>query len=260
MGTIQLEHLPFETDEGVARRARLGLVALSTDYTVEHEYRAVLRSLPGVALYTARIANETTITPRSLAAMEAGIAPSAETLLPGDRIDVIAYGCTSASMVIGEDRVRGLLRGVKPMAEATTPITAAKAAFDAFGARRIGVLTPYTADVNAGIQACLEDAGYEVPVFGSFNEPSDPVVAAISPKSIRAACQRIRDAASFDALFVSCTSVRLLEEAKALEDLLGVPVTSSNHAMIWHCLRLAGVDDLLPEFGSLYGLGMAQQG
>jgi maleate isomerase len=38
---------------------------------------------------------------------------------------------------------------------------------------------------------------------------------------------------------------------------LGKPVTSSNHAMAWHCLRLAGVDDALPQFGRLFTLPLA---
>jgi maleate isomerase len=29
-------------------------------------------------------------------------------------------------------------------------------------------------------------------------------------------------------------------------------VTSSNHALAWHCLRLAGYDDLVPGFGRLF--------
>jgi maleate isomerase len=32
---------------------------------------------------------------------------------------------------------------------------------------------------------------------------------------------------------------------------LGKPVTSSNHALAWHCLRLAGVEEPLPQWGRL---------
>lgn len=249
--TVLLEHLPFETDAGVSSRARLGLIALASDYTVEHEYRLVLRDLPGVALYTARIANDPQVTPGTLAAMEARLTPVAETLLPGDRLDVVAYGCTSASMIIGPERVASHIRVAKPGVATTTPITAALAALARFGAKRVGVLTPYTADVNRGIRAFLEKSALEVPVFGSFNEPLDPVVSAISPVSLRAAVQRIADEAPVDAIFVSCTSVRLLEQVEELEVALGVPVTSSNQALIWQSLRLAGISDTIPGMGRL---------
>ena len=59
-----------------------------------------------------------------------------------------------------------------------------------------------------------------------------------------------------DAVFVSCTNVRLLDVVEELEQELGKPVTSSNHALGWHCLRLAGIEDHRP-FGSLYSLGIA---
>ncbi|MFK7942540.1 MAG: aspartate/glutamate racemase family protein [Paracoccaceae bacterium] len=250
--TVMLEHLPFETDAGIGARARLGLIALATDYTIEHEYRVVLARLPGVAQYTSRIPMDPHVTPGSLAAMEAGIKPSAAILLPGDSLDAVAYGCTSASMIIGPERVTELVREAKPGVEVATPITAAMAALGHFAARRIGVLTPYTRDVNTGIQTFIENAGFEVPVFGSFNEPSDPVVGAISPVSIRKAVLKVVETAEVDAVFVSCTSLRLVEHVAALEAELDLPVTSSNHALIWQSLRLAGIEDRLDGLGKLF--------
>ena len=47
-------------------------------------------------------------------------------------------------------------------------------------------------------------------------------------------------------------SVRLVEIAADLERELGKPVTSSNHALAWHCLRLAGIEDQLPQWGRLF--------
>ena len=252
-GTCELiEHLPFKTDAGIARRARIGLIVLATDFTIEHEFRQVLQHVPGVALYQSRIMNSQQITPESLAAMKSGIADAAAVILPGNPLDVIAYGCTSASMVLGEETVFERIHAARPDVKATTPITAAFAAFDALGAKRIGVLTPYRRDVNQVVQSYIENKGYQVPVFGSFNEPDDGIVAAIDGASIEAGVEAITTRHKVDMVFVSCTSVQLLETASVIERRLGVPVTSSNHAMAWHCLRLAGVTDALPQFGRLY--------
>ena len=247
-----IEHLPFAMDGGIGARARIGLIVLATDFTIEHEYRAVLAKLPGVALYQSRIMNSPQITPETLAAMKADIAGAAAVILPGNRLDVVAYGCTSASMVLGEDTVFERIHAARPGVKCTTPITAAFAAFEAFGARRIGVLTPYRADVNAVVRGYIEKKGFEVPVFGSFNEPDDGIVAAMDAASIEAGIEAITRAHKVDMVFVSCTSVRLLNAAARIEKRIGIPVTSSNHAMAWHCLRLAGIDDKLPEFGQLY--------
>jgi len=246
-----LPNLPFETDPGIAHRAAIGLIVLATDQTVEHEFRKIV-SQPGVAFYESRIPNASQVTPETLQAMEPLIADRADVILPGLPLDVVAFGCTSASMVIGEERVFELIRSVRPGVACTTPITAAFAAFDALGLRRIGVLTPYRDDVNRIMREYIVERGYEVPVFGSFCEENDHVAARIDARSIERGIERIAESGHVDGVFISCTSLRLAESAAAIERAIGKPVTSSNHAMAWHCLRLAGVDDPQPELGQLY--------
>jgi maleate isomerase len=251
-GMILAEHLPFQTDGGIAARAALGLIVLATDFTIEHEWRQIMSGLSGVGLYQSRILNDNAITPETLRAMEPRIAAATEVILPGAPLDVVAFGCTSAAMAIGEEKVFERIRGVRPDAKCTTPITAAFAAFRKLGAKRIGVLTPYRADVNAIVAGYIRAAGFEVPVFGSFNEESDRIVSRISPQSVRNGIRALISRAPVDAVFVSCTSVRLAENAAAIEGEIGLPVTSSNHAMAWHALRLAGVADALPQWGRLF--------
>lgn len=250
-GPVMIEHLPFDTDAGLAERAAIGVIVLGSDYTLEHEFRRLL-AVPGVAYYQSRIRNDPDITPDSLRAMEGRITEAADVILPGTPLDVVAYGCTSASMVLGEEKVFERIRAARPQAKCTTPITAAFAAFKALGARRVGVLTPYRADVNAIVAAYIAARGIEVPVFGSFNEQNDAVVSRISQASLAAAVARLLDMAELDAIFVSCTSVRLAEAVVGLEEQFAIPLTSSNHAMAWHCLRLAGIDDIRPEHGRLF--------
>lgn len=257
-GGIQLiENLPFDTDGGIASRARIGLLVLATDFTIEHEWRAIMAGLQGVALYESRILNDNIITPETLRAMEPRIAAATDVILPGTELDVVAYGCTSASMAIGEEKVFERIRSARPNARCTTPITAAFAAFQALKARRIGVLTPYRADVNQIVADYIRARGFDVPVFGSFNEPDDSKVARISPVSVRRGVATILARANVDAVFVSCTSVRLAEAACAIEAETGVPVTSSNHTMAWHALRLAGVTEAMPRWGRLFEMQLA---
>lgn len=245
------EHLPFATDAGYGSTARVGLVVLASDFTIDREFRQIFVQ-PEVDYYTARVENSMTITPATLAAMESRIPTAVELILPGEPLDVVAYGCTSATTVLGEDVVRRRIREVQPDAKVTTPITAAFAAFRAMAAERIAVLTPYRSDVNQVVRDYITAAGFEVPVFGSFNEEQDPVVARIDHNSIARGVQRLLTARDVDMVFVSCTSVRLAESVCALEQAAGVPVTSSNLAMAWHSLRLCGVTEPMPQWGSLY--------
>lgn len=248
-----IENLPFSTKASIGSRARIGLVVLASDYTVENEFRQAI-DLPGVDVFHARISNAPNVTPETLAAMGPSITETAERLLPGDTLDVLAYGCTSASMVLGPDHVNNSLLAAKPEAKVTNPASAAFAALEALGARRIAVLTPYRRDVNEYVSKGLQAGGLEIEVFGSFNEEMDPIVAKIDDQSLISGVKTIIEGKQVDAVFVSCTSIRLMHVVERLEFETGLPVTSSNHAMAWHCLRLAGIDSPIDGFGRLYKL------
>ena len=250
---VNRRHLPFELDAGIAARAAIGLVVLATDHTIEHEWRRML-ALPGVAFYESRIYNSNQVTPETLQAMEAGLAGAAGLIRPGERLDVMAYGCTSGSMVIGEEKVFQRLREARPGIPCTTPITAALAAFTALGLARIALLTPYIDEINRMMRSYIEARGVAVPVMGSFNHEDDNEVARITPASIADAVLELGREASVDGVFVSCTSLRVAEHVAAMEAKLKKPVTASNHAMAWHSLRLAGYRDAVPGFGRLFQL------
>ncbi len=248
---VNRSNMPHRLDRGIAARAALGLIVLATDQTIEHEFRRLL-DLPGVALYQSRILNDASITPKTLREMEGRLAAATEVILPGTPLDVVAFGCTSASMVIGEERVFELIRSVRPGIACTTPITAARAAFETLGVGRIALLTPYRDDINRFMREYFESRGVKVPVMGSFNEEDDRRAARIDAASIRDAAIELGRSSAVDAVFVSCTSLRLLDAVVAIETALGKPATSSNHALAWHCLRLAGIAEPRPDRGTLF--------
>ena len=109
-----IENIPFDTDAGVGTLANIGLLVLQTDQTIEDEFRFALPE--GVALYESRLPSPVEITPDNLRRMEAEI-PAATRLFPDVRMDVVGFGCTSGSLVIGEGnvaaRVQEVLPGVK---------------------------------------------------------------------------------------------------------------------------------------------------
>ncbi|MCU1400453.1 MAG: Asp/Glu racemase [Acidimicrobiales bacterium] len=249
---ITIEHLPYEHDAGLAPVGRIGLVMLASDHTIEAEMHALVDRVPGLGLFGNRIRNEDQITPDTLRAMAPRITATVDEILPGGHLDVVAFACTSATMAIGEEGVFERIRAARPGVACTTPITGALAAFAALGVRRVGVLTPYRTDVNEIVAAYLTARGIEVPVFGSFNEESDAAVSTISPASVRSGVLRLLETEPVEAVFVSCTSVRLAQHVAELEQEVGLPVTSSNLAMAWHAIRLAGVADAIPGLGRLF--------
>ncbi len=243
--------LAFDTDAGVGRRARLGVVVLQADETLEPELARVT-ALDGVALYHSRIPMAPEIRADTLAAMERDL-PGAVRMFPeGLGFDVIGYGCTSGATVIGSRNVARAIRSVFPDAQVTDPLAAIIAAARALGVRRLGFVTPYVPEVSRAMRAALEDAGLAIASFGSFGEGDDRVVARISETSILRAAEQVAGAAPCDAVVIACTNLRCLAVLEQIEHRTGVAAISSNQALGWHMLRLAGVEDTLPGLGKLF--------
>jgi len=250
---LDLGVLDSELDGGLAHRAAIGLVVLASDQTLEHEFRELIR-IRGVAFYESRVFNHNEITPETLRAIGPRIAPSLGLILPGVRLDVVGFGCTSATMTLGEAAVFAEIHRARPGVACTTPVTAALAAFRAFGARRIGLLTPYSARINESLARYFESRGVGVAAMATFDRPDDREAARISLGSIEKGATRLAGAPGVDCVFVACTSLRVAAVIERIEARTGVPVTSSNHAMAWHCLRLGGIEDRVEGAGRLFGL------
>ncbi|MDU9005280.1 maleate cis-trans isomerase family protein [Sedimentitalea todarodis] len=246
--------LDFQTDSGIGTRANLGVIVLETDETLEHEFSRIM-ARSGVALYHSRIAMVPEIRPDTLARMELDLPASARLLPPSLRFDAIGFGCTSASTVIGSENVALAVQSACPGAQVTDPLAALIAAGRALGAKRLGFVTPYVAEVSARMRQKLEDAGFEIVGFGSFEEGNDRVVARITEDSILQAIESVAAEAPCDAVVVSCTNLRCLDVIPRAEAKIGVPVISSNQALAWHMLCLAGIDDTCAEFGRLFAQG-----
>jgi len=247
----KIERLDFSTDDGVGERARIGLLVSESDQTMETEFR-MLTNLPGVSVYHARLANDVVVTPETLGKMEVEL-PVAARLLPDYMgLKSIGYGCTSGSTIIGEARVAEIFEDAHSGVPSTNPLTAAKAALSALGVKRLGLLTPYSPVVTDAMQANFNAAGIAITVVGSFYEESDLVVGKIDPKSILQAAISVGQSDDVDGVFISCTSLRAAGIIDEAERTLGKPVTASNHALAWHLLRLAGIDDTIDAVGKLY--------
>lgn len=246
-----VETLNFTTDEGLGQRARIGLIVLQTDQTIEHEMTRLLGD-EGVALYHARIRNDVEVTPDTLRQMEINL-PRTASLLPSSfEFDAIGYACTSGATVIGEDRVDKIIRKVHSNAKTSNPISACKAALRALGLKRIALLTPYSPEVTSEMQDNLREAGFQVNAVASFNESDDFTVARISTDSILKAVLKVGARDDCDVVFVSCTSLRALEIIAQAEVQLGKPVISSNQTLAWHLMQLAGLESKIENCGRLF--------
>jgi maleate isomerase len=246
-----IETLDFETDAGLGQKARIGLIVLQTDQTIEHEFARLMPG-DGTALYHARIPNAMEVSPETLRQMQRDLPTTAALLPPSFGFDAIGYACTSGATMIGEDQVDQMIRAVHTQAKTSNPITACKAALSALDLSRIALVTPYPPEVTIKMQANLRDAGFDTLAVASFNQSDDFTVARISSASILNAVTAIGAREEVEGVFVSCTSLRALEAIEAAEAQINKPVIASNQVLAWHLMRLAGLSDRAAGVGRLF--------
>ena len=239
-------------DRGRHWRARIGFVVLAMEQTVEDDVFTL--TPPGVGVHFSRIRMSNSATVDTLRAMEPGIEEAASLLLPDDRVDVVCYTCNSGVMVIGEERVNVALARGRPGAKPTTVMTGVVRSLQAVGARKIAVATPYLDEVNVHVSAFLRGHGFEVLDCQGLNIETNTEVDRVEPRFIREFARSL-DRPDADAVFVCCGALRALDIVQALEDDIGKPAIVSNQAMMWDCLRMAGIDDRIEGFGHLFELG-----
>jgi maleate isomerase len=233
-------------------KKRIALVALATDHTSERDFSRICDP-DQVGVYTNRITFENPTTKETLLRTGPRLSEAAAQILPDEEVDVVAYGCTAASIVLGNDAVTRYLNAAKPDTPCVTPSSAAFDAFEALGVKRVSVLTPYSPDVTDELAQYFATHGPEVVNAACFGLTDDRQMARISEDSIiEAGIAACSDQA--DALFLSCTALRAATCVQRIEDRLGKPVVSSNQAMVWRCLRLAGIMDSVPGYGQLFQL------
>jgi len=229
---------------------RIGIITLSTDFTIEQDFRKICHDLP-LDLFFNRIPFINPLNHENYLKMADHIPEVSEQILPGQKIDVIAYGCTSGTIAIGEDRISSQVQKSKPEAKVTTPITAALKAFKKLNLNNIAVLTPYPKDVNVTVYNYLSNYNLNIDSFSSFNLNYDSEIAQVSFESLIEGIDNI-NLDKVDGLFVSCTALKIVDILDEVEKKFNTTVISSNQAIIWDCLRLLNIGTYVSGYGKLF--------
>ena len=242
----------YQADFETSKTPRVGLIALSTDYTIEQDFRNAFYQQP-VNLYVNRIPFDNPMNEKNYLKMRDILPSVAKNILPGESIDTIAYGCTSGTIAIGEKVVEKKICEVKKNCYVTTPITAALRAFNKLSLNKIAVLTPYPELVNKTIFNFLIQNNIDVTSFNSFNINSDKDVAMLKKETIINAIKSIPDQEA-EAIFVSCTAMPILNLIEDIEKIKNKLIFSSNQLIIWDCLRSVKIEKPIYGYGKLLEL------
>lgn len=170
-------------------------------------------------------------------------------LLADAEVDLIAFNCTAASMLLGADRVNERITAATGIAAVTT-IEAVLEALAHLDARRLVLLDPYPREVEDAEVAHLSAAGHEVVARGG-PECATPVEQGCLPPEEWRRIARAVDARDADAVLISCAGAQVATSIAQIEDALGIPVVASNQALLWKVLRLLDLRAPVPGYGRL---------
>ncbi len=242
-------------DKGTNWRAQLGFIVIATDLVMEDN---IARLTPeGVGSSIARLAMPRECNVETLTAQITDMAHAASTIQPDAHPDVVCYACTSGSIVLTEDRVRAEIKRGAPWAKPSTLVTGVINALNRLEAKKIVVATPYLDEINSVEEVFLREKGFDVLDIQGLNIDDCEAMGRITPAFLRDFALSI-DRDDADAIFVSCGGIRTLDVVQEIEDAAGKPVICSTQAMMWDCLRRAGIDDKIDGFGQIFHLDWGQ--
>ena len=216
----------------------MGLIVLQVDETIEGEFREAFRTSKN-QIFVTRIPSGLEVTAKTLTSMEQHISASAKLLPKSREFSVIGYGCTSASAIIGSEKISDLIKSGCSTREVTNPLLAATEYAKYLGVTKLALLSPYIEEVNTPLRKAFEIKGLSTETFGTFGEGQEEKVARISESSTIEAAITLGQDASTEAVFISCTNLRTFNCLGKISNKIDKPVFSSNQSLAWHMKKLS---------------------
>jgi maleate isomerase len=241
----------------MSHRIRLGMLTPSSNTVLEPVTSAMLAGLPEVSVHFGRFkVTEIALSVQSLQQFDDSEILHAADLLAHAKVDVIAWNGTAASWLGFErdERLAGAITAATDI-EAITTTLAFREVLARAGAKRIGLVTPYTADVQARIVANWGAAGLACGPERHLGIADNFAFGEVADKEIeRMIREVVREGA--DAVAIVCTNMRGAAVAARLEGELKVSIYDSVAVTLWKCLAVAGVDTArVRGWGGVFGRG-----
>jgi len=229
---------------------RIGLITLASDFRIEKDFNNVIYGKE-IDLFSNRIHCYNPLNNETLKKMADDITDVTTEILPDQKLDCVAYGCTSGTIAAGYSSVYEKVNLAKPNTKVTTPITSAIKALKKLNINKISVFTPYTDEINQSVAEYFKKENIEVISLSYFNIASDLDIGKVDQNYLFEVLSKI-DLSESDALFVSCTALPVLSLIEKLEKKLGKIVLSSNQTLIWDTLREINYNKNIDGFGQLF--------
>ena len=229
---------------------RIGLITLASDFRIEKDFNNVIYG-KDIDLYSNRIKSYNPLTNETLKKMAEDIHQVTKNILPDEKLDCVAYGCTSGTIAAGYKLVFDKVNLAKPNTKVTTPITSAINALKSLKIKKLSIFTPYTDEINQSVINYFKKENIEIDELSYFDISSDLDIGKVDPQYLFDTLAKI-DLTKSDALFVSCTALPVLSIIGELEKKINKVVLSSNQTLIWDTLKEINYKNKVKGFGQLF--------
>jgi maleate isomerase len=229
---------------------RIGLITLGSDFRIEKDFNNLIHGRD-IDLYVNRIHCYNPLTNETLAKMANDITEVTKEILPGQKLDCVAYGCTSGTVAAGYNSIKEKVNLAKPEAKVTTPITSVVKALNVMGINKISIFTPYTKTINESVVGYFQKENIIVNSLTYFDIDSDVDIGKVDEDYLFDVLSKI-DLEDSDALFVSCTALPVLSIIDKLEKKMNKIILSSNQTLIWDSFNEINYKEKIEGFGKLF--------
>ena len=229
---------------------RIGLITLASDFRIEKDFNDIIYG-KNIDLYSNRINCYNPLTNETLKKMADDIPEVTKNILPDQKLDCVAYGCTSGTIAAGYQSIYEKVNLAKPNTKVTTPITSAINALKTLKINKVSIFTPYTDEINQSVISYFKDEKIEISELSYFDIASDLDIGKVDPQHLFDVLVK-QDLSKSDALFVSCTALPVLSIIDEIEKKLGKVVLSSNQTLIWDTLKQVNNQNKVDGYGLLF--------
>lgn len=240
--------------EHVPPACRLGMLTPSSNTVLEPQTARMVAALPGVSVHVSRFrVTEIGLSRAALGQFDAAPMSAAAALLADARVHAIMWNGTSAAWLgfAADEALCAALRAETGI-PASTSVLAYRDLFRARGVARVGLVTPYTADVQERIGRNWGEAGFDCRAERHLGLSENFAFAAVTGAEIARMTREVA-AEGVDAVAILCTNLAGAGLAAALEREVGVPVYDSVAVTLRQALLFAGRGlDGLEAWGSVF--------
>ncbi|HEX8145273.1 MAG TPA: hypothetical protein VF553_22085 [Pyrinomonadaceae bacterium] len=245
---------------------KFGLVIPATNTSMEHELWGIIfknqgpDGLRGVGLHTANV-----ITPKPKLETEADLLEYKKQFLGGLKAAVDAASLAQPQYMIMGMSLEHIIGGIEEIRAPVVEIEtysglawatwhdAIQAALGKYGAKRIGILTPFDKKGNESAARMFEELGFDVVSSVGFSCANALHIAHVPDWAKEKAILELLATGEnkLDAIVQCGTNMSLINVTEKLEPVIGIPILGINAVTFWYALRENGFEGVLAGAGRL---------